>query len=117
MIILGNGIDIIEIKRVSAALNRRPRLLLHIFTQAEQEYFVSKKNAPQTIAGCFAAKEAVVKALGTGFGKVKPSDVELTWDPLGKPIASVKNYNNIVFLTSISHSKEYAVASVIAMKE
>lgn len=117
MMILGNGIDIIEIKRISAALNRRPRLLLHIFTKAEQEYFASREHAPQTIAGCFAAKEAVVKALGIGFGKVKPNDVELTWDNLGKPIASVKNYSDIVFLTSISHSKEYAVASVIAIKE
>jgi len=117
MIIIGNGVDIIEIKRISAALVRRPRLLLHIFTQAEQDYFASRKNSAQTIAGCFAAKEAVVKALGVGFGKVKPSDVELTWDPLGKPIASVKNYSHIVFQTSISHSKEYAVASVIAIKE
>ena len=117
MIILGNGIDIIEIKRISAAIDRRPRLILHIFTEAEQKYFAIKKNNPQTIAGCFAAKEAVVKALGIGFRNVKPSDVELTWDSLGKPIARVKKFSNIVFLTSISHSKEYAVASVIAIKE
>jgi len=117
MIILGNGIDIIEIKRISAALERRPRLFLRIFTEVELQHFTLKKNNPQTIAGCFAAKEAVVKSLGTGFRAVKPNDVELTWDMLGKPIATVKKISDITFLTSISHSKEYAVASVIAIKE
>jgi len=118
MKIIGNGIDIIEIERIEAAVKRHPRLLLGAFTDTEREHFALKNNSFATIAGCFAAKEAVVKALGTGFSGIMPRDVCISWDDKGKPMASVSKVGGRVhFFTSISHSKKYAVASVIAFEE
>ncbi|NLB81139.1 MAG: holo-ACP synthase [Clostridiaceae bacterium] len=110
--ILGNGIDIIEIKRLETALKRRPLLLLRIFSEKEREYFKQRLYNPSTIAGCFAAKEATVKAMGCGFVK----DVRINYDESGKPLITVKGKEHIRFFASISHSKEYAAASVIATR-
>lgn len=110
--IIGNGIDIIEIKRIQAALARRSQLILRIFTDNERKYFTKRSNNFATIAGCFAAKEATVKAVGSGFIR----DVELSWDESGKPLVKMKGYEDVEFVLSITHSREYAVASVIAMK-
>ena len=108
--IIGNGIDILEINRMEAALKRRPQLLFRIFTDNERKYFSARTNNIYTIAGCFAAKEAAVKAVGRGFIK----DIELSWKKSGKPQLTFKGKENITFYLSISHSKDYAVASVIA---
>lgn len=110
--IIGNGIDIIEIKRIEAALKRRPQLLFRVFTDAERVFFKSRQNSPRTIAGCFAAKEAAVKAVGSGFIK----DVHLSWTKNGQPKLTFLGKEDIEFYVSISHSKDYAVASVIAWR-
>lgn len=109
--IIGNGIDIVEIDRIKAALERRPQLIFNVFTACERSYFEKRKNNAATIAGCFAAKEAAVKAVGGGF----ITNVELGWDENGKPSLKMKGKENIQFLVSISHSRGYAVANVIAM--
>ena len=123
--IYGTGIDIIEINRIKRAVERHPNFLHKHFTEVEKLYFISKKNNPQSIAGYFAAKEAVSKALGTGFRFFRFTDIEIEKDSLNKP--SVNLYGNakknaqekniINILLSISHCKEYAIANAIVIIE
>ena len=67
MNILDIGTDIIEVERIKNALNKRGDFLKKIFTEREVEMFKQKGNNPQTIAGNFAAKEAISKSLGLGI--------------------------------------------------
>lgn len=117
------GIDIIEIKRVEDAIKNNPKFLSKMFTDNEIKYFESKNFKVDTIAGNFAAKEAISKSIGTGIRDFKFRDIEVLRDKLGKPI--VKMYNNLEKIcidynvreikVSISHCKEYAVANAIAI--
>lgn len=116
--ILGIGTDIIEIYRVKKAIESES-FLKRNFTPAEIA-LISKKGA-QTAAGNFAAKEALVKALGTGFSGFFPIEIEVLRKPSGAPFINLthKAYDLSLSLgvkhikVSISHSKEYAVAYVI----
>ena len=72
--ILGIGLDIIETARVEKAL-QNPVFLKKVYTEGEQEYLAKRKGNAQSAAGIFAAKEAVSKALGTGFGPISFQEV------------------------------------------
>lgn len=121
MNILGTGIDIIEIERIKKAINKNNKFLERIYTKKEIEYFEQKGYKAQTIAGNFAAKEAISKAFGTGIRGYNFKDIEILRNSLGKPV--VKMYNELYELSekleikgiivSISHSKDYAVANAI----
>ena len=121
--ILGIGVDIIEIDRIEKAIKKQNKFLEKIFTNKEIEYFQNRKMNIEVIAGNFAAKEAISKALGTGFRGISFLDIEVLRDELGKPI--VKTYNNFKQIcidynvseikVSISHCKDYAVANSIAI--
>ena len=110
--ITGNGIDIIEIGRLERAVKRHPEILTRVFSKDERCYFEKRNNNLATIAGCFAAKEAAVKAAGGGFIR----DVVLSYDEYGKPMLTMKGKQHLSFFVSITHSKDYAAASVIAME-
>lgn len=117
------GIDIIEIKGVEDAIKNNPKFLIKMFTEDEIKYFESKNFKVESIAGNFAAKEAISKCIGTGIRDFKFRDIEVLRNKLGKPI--VKMYNNLEKIcidynvreikVSISHCKEYAVANAIAI--
>lgn len=117
----GLGTDIIEIHRVRQAVESNPRFLERIFTESERVYFLARNMRYESIAGTFAAKEAVAKALGTGIGKVGFLDIEIVRDEKGKPIVVLsdsareiwRTYPSMDFILSISHCKEYAVATAI----
>jgi len=121
--IKGIGIDIIEIDRIRQAIAKNSNFIDRVFTENEKEIFEEKKYLPQTIAGFFAAKEAVAKALGTGIRNMKWRDIEILKDPLGKPYIKLHNnakdlaysMNIDKVLISISHSKENAVAQAMAI--
>lgn len=123
MNILDIGVDIVEIDRIKEALTKNERFLNKLFTKNEIEYFKSKNFKVETIAGNFAAKEAISKAIGTGIRNFKFSDMEILRNDLGKPV--VKTYNNLKQIcidfnvldikVSISHSNQYAVANAIAI--
>ncbi len=115
--IIGIGTDIIEISRVAEAAQRK-YFLQRLFTQGEREYLEGK--AAQSIAGYFCAKEAVAKALGTGFSGIALTDIEIVKNNsvpgvmlrgLAKAIAEDKKVCNIQL--SISHCREYATAVAI----
>lgn len=118
--ILGIGTDIIEIDRIAMSLKRHGnRFLDRIFTPKEQEYASKFKHNHGTLAGRFAAKEAIAKALGTGIREdIGWKDIEILNDPLGKPCVFLadhlkKRFNHPNIIVSISHSKAYATAFAI----
>lgn len=117
----GLGNDIVEISRIQAAIERRgQRFLDLVFTHAEQEYCLSHRNPYSHFAGRFAAKEAVVKALGTGLRDASWLDISIVNDELGRPTIVLSSdfnllWNNPSFLISISHCREYAMATAILL--
>lgn len=118
--IIGIGTDIIEIERIEKVINRTNSFIKRSFTNNEIEYFKSKGLKGNVIAGNFAAKEAISKAIGTGFRGFGLKDIEVLRDELGKPIVKlsdkiyelldVKEFNIHI---SISHSRENAVAYAV----
>ena len=122
MEIYGIGTDIIEISRIETSINRTKTFKEKVYTKNEIEHIEKKRNPYASYAGRFAAKEAVSKALGTGVRNFSLRDIEILNDELGKP--NIILYNNLkdfmknfVFQVSISHSKEYAVSTVIIAKK
>jgi len=112
--ILGTGIDIIEIKRIEKAMKRWGETFLdHVFLKEEINYARRHKYPPQHFAARFAAKEAVLKALG-GNAPIHWKDIKIVNDKNGKPhcVYRDKKFKHKI-LISISHSKNYAVASAI----
>ncbi|NLK20652.1 MAG: holo-ACP synthase [Epulopiscium sp.] len=122
--IVGIGTDIIEIRRIEEAIKRNPKFTNKCFTKEEQELFKDKNNSIQTIAGTFAAKEAVVKAMGTGFRGFGIQDIEILRDKKGKPYVNSYSNARLIFnelniadvLISISHCRDYAVAYALAKR-
>jgi holo-[acyl-carrier protein] synthase len=117
------GIDIIEIVRIQEAIDHwGERFLRRIYTDAELEKYRKK---PSSLAARFACKEAVMKLLGTGRNGVNWREVETLSQPSGKPVinlygraqskADELGLNEIA--VSLSHSKEYAIASVAGISE
>ena len=113
--IVGVGIDIIEISRIENAIKKRKIFKNRVFTFAEQEYCLAISCSYERFAGRFAAKEAVGKALGSSLSWL---DVEILTTKSGKP--EVTLYNTAAELAagkhvhvSISHCRDYAVASAI----
>lgn len=123
--ILGNGVDIVEIERIESMIQGKKRFLEKIFTAKERALFEEKANKPETIAANFAAKEAVSKAFGTGIRGISFDEIEILRDELGKPY--VNFYGNAKGFAekmgvrkchvSLSHSKENAIAFVILTDE
>ena len=118
--ILGIGTDIIEIDRISRAIDNTPMFLEKIFTKREIEQLTRSKLRVESVAGNFAVKEAVSKALGTGVRGFNFKDIEVLRDELGKPVVEVSDkikelikVNNYLFNVSISHNRTCAIAFVI----
>ena len=121
--IVSIGIDITEVYRMRETIARTPRFAERVFTPAEREYCESKGvAAAQSYAARFAAKEAFLKALKTGWrGKIKWHDVEVTNDAEGVPSLNVSGEARTILEKmgtpqihlSISHTSEHAVAQVL----
>jgi len=115
----GIGIDIIEIDRIEKAIDSQDRFLSKLFTDYEIEYYKNKGSKAETIAGFFAAKEAVSKVFGTGISGYEWKDIEIRHTQAGQPYVvlykgakKLAETNGIdTFLVSISHCKTYAVAN------
>ncbi|MHB1418728.1 MAG: holo-ACP synthase [Bacillota bacterium] len=118
-LIKGIGTDLMEISRLTQALERhRDKFLQRVFTLREQEYCLRRANPNPSLAARFAAKEAVAKALGTGIGAVRWTDIEIIGGDRSRPevrlygwAAQVARRAGVKQIhLSLSHSKEYAVA-------
>lgn len=114
----GLGTDIIEIRRIATALVK-PRFVQRVYTAQEQTALRDAgAQAPQRAAGLFCAKEAVAKALGTGFAQgLHLTDIEVTYAPTGAPQARVHGRDTLRVLLSISHCREYATATALVWEE
>ena len=119
--ILGIGIDILEIARFRKSMAEKGQKFLdRLFTKKEQAYCLQYQDPATRLCARFCAKEAIVKALGTGFGKyVTFLDIEILNEESGKPVATLSetsrnHFNNPKLLISMSHCKEYASAQCIA---
>jgi holo-[acyl-carrier protein] synthase len=125
MSIVSHGVDIIECGRIATMLEtHRDRFLERILTPLERERAERWHDPVPHIAGRFAAKEAILKVLGTGWrGRIAWTDMEITNDEQGAPsvtlsgecarVAKEKGIARIVL--SISHAKAYATASAIGI--
>jgi holo-[acyl-carrier protein] synthase len=123
MAIVGTGVDICEVARVRSTIDRfGQRFLKRVFTQAEREYCESKRNRIERYAARFAAKEAAMKAIGTGLRRgVTWQDFEVSREPGGRPtlILRGKGADFAAKLgvkraaLSITHTREQALAQVI----
>ncbi len=110
--ILGTGIDIIEVDRIQKAIERwGDSFLNHVFCDEEIEYAKKHKFPAQHFAARFAAKEAVFKAIGN-HPTIRWKDIKVVNDATGKPhcIFNDQNFKNKI-LISLSHTHTYAVAS------
>jgi len=124
--ILSIGIDIVEVYRIRATLARTPRFAERVFTVDERAYCEAKGvAASQSYAGRFAAKEAFLKALKTGWrGKITWHDIEVDSDEDGIPTLNITGEARQILKTSganrvhlsISHTTDHAVAQVILEK-
>jgi holo-[acyl-carrier protein] synthase len=127
MPILGHGIDIVETRRIADLLaNHTDRFLDRCFTPAEQEYCSrNTKRHIEHLAGRFAAKEAVLKVLGTGWrGGIAWTDIEILPEPSGQPkirlsgecLRIAKSLGISRWHVSISHIATHATASAIGLR-
>lgn len=125
MQILGHGIDLVELARFQQRLDLYgdDDLLSTLFTDAERRYAGDGVHRIQRLAGIFAAKEAVLKALGTGWvDGIAWADVEVGSSVTGSPVVVLHSETKLLaqrkgiskFMLSISNSDTFAVASVIA---
>lgn len=125
MRIFGIGIDVVEVERISTAIERHGEpFLAKIFTASERAYCESRKNPAMHYAARFAAKEAVAKALGTGIGgNAGLHDLEVIHDDAGAPKLRLsgaaetfaKQHGITGIQISLTHARDYAAANAIAL--
>ncbi|MCI8467985.1 MAG: holo-ACP synthase [Eggerthellaceae bacterium] len=123
---VGLGVDIVEIERVRAILRRSPAFAARAFSEEERAYCDAKANPEAHYATRFAAKEAVLKALGTGFSDgIGPRDVEVRRTKKGKPYVVLSGRARAAALEqgvrevpiSLSFTHAEAVACAMAITE
>lgn len=125
MRIIGHGIDLVETKRIEEVWQRHPdRFLDRILTAAERAYCERRKNPLPNIAGRWAAKEAILKVIGTGWrGEIAWTDIEVLNNKAGAPQVSLSGRTKAIaaelgvtqILLSITHTAHYASASAIGI--
>ena len=121
--IIGSGIDMVEIRRIQHAVDRYgERFLDRVYTQSEQAYCLRKRNSGESLAARFAAKEAGAKALGTGISYgVSWLEIEVVREPSGRPTLKFHGRAGEIAARmgmahaalSITHTAELAMASVV----
>ena len=125
MDVAGLGVDIVEIGRMKTILERTPSFRTHVFSEGERAYCDAKAMPEIHYALRFAAKEAVLKALGTGFAGVAVTDVEVENDEHGRPHALLhgnaeriaKEQGVVEMHISLSYTHEVGVANAVAITE
>ena len=124
--IVSIGVDIVEVYRIRETISRTPRFVERVFTQEERAYCDAKgAAAAQSYAARFAAKEACLKALRTGWrGSISWHDIEISNDEKGAPLIEISGEAKTFLASlgatavhlSLSHTTEHAIATVILEK-
>ncbi|WP_078592683.1 holo-ACP synthase [Evansella clarkii] len=114
--IIGTGLDIVEISRIKALYSRKPAFAKRILTEEEFRIFDSlpEKRKLEYLAGRFSGKEAYAKATGTGIGReLSFQDIRILNDKNGKPVIHTKSAGSEKAHISITHTATFAAAQVI----
>ena len=122
--IIGVGVDLVEVDRLRLSRHGE-RLLNRLFTLAERADCGTGPSRWPSLAARFAAKEAVLKALGTGLRGMTWQDIEIRRDALGKPVTHLRGGAQAraraigvgQVLVSLSHTREQAIAQAVAVQE
>jgi holo-[acyl-carrier protein] synthase len=127
MSIVGIGVDLVSVDRVRAITQRWQERFLHrVYSEAERRDCLRRASPYASLAGRFAAKEAILKALGVGWSAgIRWQDVEVVNDPAGKPVARVEGRVRSLIEEagvtrihlSLSHDAGYAMAHAILTRE
>ena len=120
--VIGIGLDVVDVERMRTVLSRRAAIKERLFTRSEQHYAEASIDSVQRFAARFAAKEAVMKALGVGLGSVKFRDIEVVKLDSGKPTLELHGQAAVLadlagirkWHLSMSHTALVAEAIVIA---
>lgn len=122
MAVIGVGVDLVDIDRLRAVLARRPGLADRLFRPAERQAVAARADPLPGLAARFAAKEAVMKALGMGIGALRWHDVEVRTGPGGAPelalhgraarLAGARGVTG--WRCSLTHTAGLAAATVVA---
>jgi holo-[acyl-carrier protein] synthase len=125
MEIIAHGIDLVDCPRIEEMIEQHgDRFLARVFTAAEQAYARTKKNPVEKYAGRFAAKEAILKLVGTGWqGKIAWTDIEVTNNATGQPEVTLSGEVQRIarslgierISVSITHTANFAIASAVAL--
>jgi len=126
-VIVGIGLDLVQRSRMATALEKNgDRLRQRVFTPKEQAHGAKKAAAALHFGGVWAAKESLVKALGTGFtGGIRWHDIEISHDSLGKPQVTLSGKAKEIadqlgvsqIFVSISHDTDWSAAQVILQRD
>ena len=125
--IVAHGIDLVDCPRIEAMIERHgERFIQRVFTEAEQAYAEANKNDIEKLAGRFAAKEAVLKLMGTGWrGRIAWTDIEIINNSSGQPevilsgeVEKIADKLGIKHISvSITHTANFAIASAVALTQ
>lgn len=123
---LAHGVDLVEIARIARIWREHGDYFAQrVYTRGELDYCLASRSPEIRLAGRFAAKEAVLKVLGTGWrGGIQWTDIEVLPDALGKPVVTLSGRTADLaaelglstILLSISHAGHYAIASAIGVR-
>jgi holo-[acyl-carrier protein] synthase len=127
MEIVAHGIDLVDCPRIEQMIERHgERFIKRVFTAAEQAYAEKNKNEVEKLAGRFAAKEAVLKLVGTGWrGRIAWTDIEIINNAAGQPevtlggeVRKIADKLGIKHISvSITHTANFAIASAVALAQ
>ncbi len=125
--IVAHGIDLVDCPRIEQMIQRHgERFIQRVFTATEQAYAEANKNKVEKLAGRFAAKEAVLKLIGTGWrGKIAWTDIEIINNSSGQPkvtldgeVEKIADKLGIKHISvSITHTANFAIASAVALTQ
>ena len=125
MKIIAHGIDLVDFPRIKDMVEQHgERFVNRVFTATEQAYAEANKARIEKLAGRFAAKEAILKLMGTGWrGKIAWTDIEIVNNPAGQPevtltgeVEKIANRLGIKHISiSITHTANFAIASAVAI--
>lgn len=127
MKIIAHGIDLVDRPRIKQMVQRHgERFLNRVYTPKEQQYAESHRDKIEKLAGRFAAKEAVLKLMGTGWiGKIAWTDIEIVNNSAGQPEVTISGEVERIaeklgitqISVSITHTANFAIASAIALAD
>ncbi|OHB75333.1 MAG: holo-[acyl-carrier-protein] synthase [Planctomycetes bacterium RBG_16_55_9] len=125
MEMIAHGIDLVDCPRIEQMVQRHgERFLDRVFTASEQAYAEASRNTVEKLAGRFAAKEAILKLMGTGWrGKIAWTDIEIVNNAAGQPevtlagqVKEIAERLGIKHISvSITHTANFAIASAVAL--